>query len=142
MSIFDDADFEVLRADQIARFEMRELHVPRGNPKCLTLLLRWAGESNTAWVAGLKNAKLTTRSDDDATRYFDELAARTVIVGWEDAIDKDGKPISYTPALGAEMLGKFRAQKRSDLTNRITNFASVAANFTAAPVDAGDLGNA
>jgi hypothetical protein len=139
--MFDDADFEVLRADQIALFEIRELHIPRGNPKCVTLKLRWAGESNTGWTAGSKNAKLTTRSDEEAARYFDDLAAKTVIVGWADVLDKDGKPMAYTPALGSELLAKVRDMKRADLAQRITYFATTPANFTAAPMDAGDLGN-
>lgn len=140
--MFDDADFEALRPDQVARFPLAELHIPRGNPKPVTLLLRWAGESNERWTAGARAAKFRAfASPQDQTRYYDELAAKTVIVGWENVLDKNGKPMPYTPEAGAELLTRLRSVSRSSLASEITLAAYDASRFTAPPVDAGDLGN-
>ncbi len=141
MPIFDDTDFEGLRADGTARFPLTELHIPRTNQDHVWLVLKHAGESNDGWSRGIKNAKFRGLSDDEANKLADDLAARFVIVGWENVRDRDDNPVAYTPAGGAELLAKLRAVKRGALASRISIFAADAANFTAPIVDAGDLGN-
>ena len=139
--MFDDADFEALRPDQTARFTLAELHIPRGNPKPVTLLLRHAGEENETWIRGARAALMREMSKEDAAEYYDKLAARALIVGWVNVLDADGKPIAYTPDRGLELLTRLRALKRTALVNRISAFAGEASNFTAASIDPGDLGN-
>jgi hypothetical protein len=139
--MFDDADFECLRADQTARFPLTELHIPRGNPECVMLVVRHAGESNDGWMRGIKNAKFRGLSDDAANRLADELAAKHVIVGWENVLDKQGALLAYVPSAGIELLTKLREMKRGALISRLTGFAADASNFTASVLDAGDLGN-
>ncbi len=141
MPIFDDTDFEVLRADRTARFPLTELHIPRTNTDHVWLVLKHAGESNEGWTRGIRNAKFRGLSDDDANKLADDLAARYVIVGWENVCDRDGKLLAYTIAGGAEILAKLRGVQRGTLASRVSSFAADATNFTAPIVDAGDLGN-
>ncbi len=140
-NLFDDADFEALRADRTARFPLAELHIPRTNSDHVWLVLKHAGESNEGWTRGIKNAKFRGLSDDDANKLADDLAARYVIVGWENVCDREGKPLAYTQAGGAEILAKLRSVQRGALASKLTIFAAEASNFTAPLVDAGDLGN-
>lgn len=139
--MFDDADFAPLVADQTARFPLTELRIPRGNPDHVWLVLKHAGESNPAYMAAVKNAKFRGLSDDAANALGDQLAARHVIVGWENVLDKAGKPLTYSVAGCVELLAKLREAKRGGLISRLTLFAANAENFTAPTVDAGDLGN-
>lgn len=141
MGLFDAAKYEHIRADKTARFKLPEFAVPPSNPKPLTLILRHAGESNESWSAGLKNIKFQKLTEDEANAAVDALAAKTVIVGWEDALDENGSPVPYTPALGVQLLALLRDLKRTAMVNSITMFAGNASQFTAASIDAGDLGN-
>jgi len=141
MGLFDAADYEHIRSDKTARFKLREFAVPPRNPKPLTLILRHAGESNEAWASGLKNIKFQKLTEDEANAAVDSLAARTVIVGWEDALDENGVAVPYSPALGIKLLALLRDLKRTAMVNSITMFAGDASQFTAAAIDAGDLGN-
>lgn len=139
--MFDDADFEALRADQTARFTLHELHIPRGNPKPVTLLVKHAGESNDGYARGVKNLKFRAMSEEESTRAVDQITARYVIVGWEDVLTKAGTPIAYTNEGGLELLTKLRDMKRRDWINALAAFCGNGANFTAASLDPGDLGN-
>jgi hypothetical protein len=141
--VFNDADFDVLRTDGTYWMTLPELCIPRGNPKPVELELRFAGESNEAYQAGLKNSAFRQLIKEDVGAAKDKILAETVIVGWRNVLETDGKtPMECTVEARAELLSRLRRVKRSELVDRIENTASFPPNFRAAVVDAGDLGNA
>lgn len=139
-SLFDDADFDVLRTDQAAEFTIHGLHIPRGNPKPVTLICKHWGEANKDLQAAHKNKAFRKLVSEDATRATIELLARYVIVGWRDVNDKDGSPREYSAKLGEELLRQLVRVENSVLIDRIALFVREPSNFRAPLVDAEELG--
>lgn len=137
----DDFDFEVASPDQLARFTLDDDIRTPGGTKPITLLVRHAGDGNEPWVRASQKAKFQDLSKEAATALADELAAKHVIVGWENAHDAQGQPIRYTPALGLKLLAKLRASKRSQQLARLAGFCAAETNFTAKLIDPVELGN-
>ena len=134
---FSDDDFDHLRTNQTSWLPMHD--VLRSSPK-LELELRFIGEGNEDAERLRNNNAFRELSKKDNDQAADQLLAKTVIVGWRNAVGKDGKEQQYAPALGVALLEHLRRVKRRDLLNRIIIHASTPEHFTAPVVDAGELG--
>ncbi len=138
--LFDDSDFAHLTPAGTADYALSEVHIPRGNPNPVVLVVKPAGEANDR----LRNAEIKAPAvtGKEALRQRASLFAKHVIAGWKHVLDKDGKPIAYTADGGEELLHRLIDAKRGeDLVVPFMVFARNPNHFTGPQVDAGDLGN-
>lgn len=141
----DDTLFGDLVPQGTIRVTLPEVLVRSDKP--LVLVMRHAGESNHAFM----NAK---RKMDNSLRSFGDtpppevirerligVFAKTVIVGWENANGKDGKPIPFSPDEVEACLLALVKRKRPDLVEKAMLPALKAEHFAEGAGTAESLGN-
>lgn len=90
-----DIDLSYLTPTRTARHTLHGVHIPRNNPKPVTLIVKSGGEDNERYMSAL--AKAPPAFGVDGLKQSATLLARYVVVGWEDVLDRNGEPAACTP---------------------------------------------
>lgn len=137
MSFFDDDIFEYLAPRVTADYTLDGVHIPAENESPIVLVLEYAGKGSAYWNALLKQKPLDDA--EAATKRAATLFAKHAIAGWKN-VERDGKPVPYTPELGTEVLVKLVRAKREGKVDAAVSYALNPDNFRAPIIKAADLG--
>lgn len=140
-------------AARTARFELNAFE--SGDGKAPTLILRHAGEGNSAYInavlrsvngerSGKAGGKVTAQLIREQREELIPLFAHHVITGWEFVYEDDGKPAECTPAKVEELLRLMcdtqpDGSTAGDVFDKLVAFARNPENFRGAQ-DADALG--
>jgi len=146
-SNFPDDMFDAQAPHGTVRYVLHGFFVRSDKP--LTLIMRHAGHSNPAYMNARRKADLKLQAYGDSVPidvtldHVIPVFAQTVIVGWENAIGRDGKPIPCTPD-EVEACLRSLSKRNADVVNRALGHAVPADHFrdVAAPMGTAEaLGN-
>ncbi len=135
MSFLDDLpSFDHLKTEPTERCVLHGINLHCERP--LTLIVKYAGDENTAWQSAVR--KIAARFvgiEPTARQSFDAYVrpfAEHVVVGWEDAFDKAGKPEAYTAEKLTALLKRV-ADKNLEVAASPMFWARNQSNFRSVP---------
>lgn len=99
-----------------------------------TFILSRLGKSNTAYTKAMeaetrpyrRQMELGTMKNEVAEELFKKVFVNTVLKGWENVQDEDGKEIPFSPA---NALNLINAPGMGDFYERLQTEANLSANF-------------
>jgi hypothetical protein len=135
--MFEDDLFDHLTPRGTIEYALPNVHIPKDNPEPVVLLLKFGGRGSPFFNAMLKAPPVADKQA--AYERLAQMAVKHLIGGWKN-VQKDGKPVPYTPELGEEVLTKLVKAKRGDKVEDMTAHAMGGDSFADLVVDPVDLG--